>query len=559
MAAAESNRPFRLLGFHRNVTTLQLEGNYPFYAETAGRCLDTQITTAFGSRCLPRLLSQIQTASRLSRDQLLEALLCLGECLTNPGEEEPCVKRLDDAEPQTSDHVNDKGNSRFQFLAESPLQRACIVYLAGSNAQSPAAAWGLHAVGDNDAYAAVQAAVLQLLVSLSRLLSSELLAAVCGEDDGGALLAAAGVDSHLASFLCVASWALPPPESRRLLRNAVVAACSAATQPAARARMVTSSLVPASARLLWLLEPELSCMEGGVHAEASDAAAAAVSLEGLIEPSPMPALTAALETASMLLRLVALLATDAVTARMAASPEVIAAACRYTKLMWFSVASEPLNLLCRIACTEEGRQALVDNADFLRLLPLLLSEPTERQWKECEMQRCLQVQQQVPIQRGQLLPLVIQVLRSACAVPRFQHELYRHLKRRRQVMYEVLGVAAMKPAAALLAEALERMQLKERDLLQTELDEPHEGWLRFLVESDHAYKDACTDALQALSLMEFTLEKSAAFEPSEGPTGARWAKRFVPGIEGSLTKARNADNLGLRAAASACIQLMRAS
>ncbi|KAL8432819.1 hypothetical protein ACSSS7_004319 [Eimeria intestinalis] len=492
-------------------------------------------------------------------------------------EEGTGLKRLDGDEPQTNGYEDDKEDSRFGFLEETALQRAGCVYLAGSNARSPAAAWGLQAVGETDAYAAVQAAVLQLLISLSRssaarremqmlrvfqeaaelfvshslpqirFLSSELLAAVCGEDDGSAILAAAGVDSHLASFLCASSWKVPPPETRRLLRNAVVAACSVATQPAARARMVTSNLVLAGTRLLWLLASELSCLEEGVDEGASEAAAV-VSLEGLAESSPLSPLTAALETASMLLRLVALLANDESTAKLAASPEVVSAACKYTRITWATGAFEPLNLLCRIGCTEEGRQALVNNADFVRelwlgtavradscclsvcvqLLPLLLKEPTERQWRECELQRRLQVQQ-VPLQRGELLPLVVQVLRSACAVPWFQCELYKHLKRRRQVMYEVLGVAAMKPAAAMLAEALERMQLKERDLLQTELDEPHDGWLRFLIESDYAYKDACTDALQlrvrgakqALALMEFTLEKSAAFGPSEGPTGAR--------------------------------------
>ncbi|KAL8270070.1 hypothetical protein Esti_006020 [Eimeria stiedai] len=591
MAAADSNGPFRLLGYHRHVTSLQLAANHPFYEETAGRCLDTEVTTAFGNRCLPRLISQIQASSCLSREQRLEALLCLGECITNPEQkiraielgavsavhpllkpgpprgpyagyalerkEETGLKRLDGYVPQASVYGDDKGDSRFSSLRDSPLQRAGCIYLAGNNALSPAAAWGICTVGDTDAYAALQAAVLQLLISLSRstaarremqmlrvfqeaaelfishplpqirLLSSELLAGVCGEDDGSVVLAAAGepglsqlrrmhagVDSHLASFLCASSWAVPPPETRELLRNALVAACSVATQPAARARMVTSSLlVPAATRLLWLLSPELSCLEEVVDDGASEAAAA-VSLEGLAKPSPLPAFTAALETASMSVGAgLTRVAAAAEAFKEKAGPLLVSAACKYTRIMWATGASEPLNLLCRIGCTEEGRQALVDNADFIRLLPLLLKEPTERQWRECELQRRLQVQQ-VPLQRGELLPLVVQVLRSACAVPAFQHELYKHLKRRRQVMYEVLGVAAMKPAAALLAEALERMQLKERDLLQTELDEPHDGWLRFLIESDYAYKDACTDALQALALMEFTLEKSAAFEPS---------------------------------------------
>lgn len=61
---------------------------------------------------------------------------------------------------------------------------------------------------------------------------------------------------------------------------------------------------------------------------------------------------------------------------------------------------------------------------------------------------------------------------------------------------QVLGVAAMRPAAALLVEALGRMQWRERELLLTELDEPHDGWLRYIIENDHVYKEACTEAMQ---------------------------------------------------------------
>ena len=55
------------------------------------------------------------------------------------------------------------------FLCETPLQRAGWVYVGGTNAQSPAAAL---AVGDPSDYAAVQAAVLNLLTSLGRRVSA---------------------------------------------------------------------------------------------------------------------------------------------------------------------------------------------------------------------------------------------------------------------------------------------------------------------------------------------------------------------------------------------------
>ena len=61
---------------------------------------------------------------------------------------------------------------------------------------------------------------------------------------------------------------------------------------------------------------------------------------------------------------------------------------------------------------------------------------------------------------------------------------------------QVMGVAAMRPAAFLLAEALDRMHWREKDLLMTELDEPHDGWLRYVVETDHVYKEACVEAMQ---------------------------------------------------------------
>ncbi|KAL8456013.1 hypothetical protein Emag_000142 [Eimeria magna] len=524
MAAADSNGPFRLLGYHRHVTSLQLAANHPFYEETEGRCLDTEVTAALTSAVCPVQSLLIKSAAGERRHVCKE---CLWSCqqelkiraielgavsavhpLLKPGagrgphagdalkrEDPVCMKRLDEAEPQVSVYADDKGNSRFKFLADTPLQRACCVYLAGRNAKSPTAAWGLHAVGGSDSHAAVQAAVLQLLVSLSRsaaareemqrlrvfqeaaeLFVSHSLPQIREATDWGSL--------HSAAPLLRLKWwgcSMRP-------RLSLAARLLSLRQPAARDRMVTSSLVPAATRLLWLLEPELSCIEEDLRDGASDAVAA-VSLEGLGEPGPMPALTAALETASM---------------SVGASPTRVAAASgprgvRPHLSLWSQAEAE---------ASEEETGPLV---------------------------------QQLPMKRGELLPLVVQLLRSACAVSGFQRELYKHLRRRRQVMYEVLGVAAMKPAAALLAEALERMQLKERDLLRTELDEPHDGWLRFLVESDYSYKDACTDALQ------------------EGPTAARWARRFVPGIEGSLTKAKNAENLGLRAAASACIQLMGAS
>ena len=62
--------------------------------------------------------------------------------------------------------------------------------------------------------------------------------------------------------------------------------------------MVTSSVVPAAGRLLWLFLPELECLEGE-SGEASAAAAAVASLEGVGGPTPLPSLSTAIETASM--------------------------------------------------------------------------------------------------------------------------------------------------------------------------------------------------------------------------------------------------------------------
>ncbi|KAL8424809.1 hypothetical protein Efla_005392 [Eimeria flavescens] len=635
MAAADPNQPYRLQGYHRHVTSLQLAANHPVYAETEASCPADQVTLAFGDRCLPRLLSQIREASSLSPTQLLEALLCLEDCISNPEvkiraielgvvsaisplllapsalrqqkekeapkkEEEKRVDGL--AGQEVGDCLDTAEAGRFRFLTDSPLQRAGWAYLGGSNAVSPA---GALVSGEEAAdAAALHAVVLRLLKCLCRfavarqqaqalrlftlagelfvchsaprirLLASELLAGICDEDDGGELLAAAGelrveeglgclytrgrsVDSHLAPFLCAASWQLPPPRTSGERKEALLAACLLRRLPAARRRMATHSLVPAASRLLWLLLPELSRLQDSEE-EAAASAAAAATLERLGTQSPLPTLTTALHIACMLMRLVALLAEEELNAEMAASPEVISLACTYTRILWATGAVDPLNLLCRIGCTREGRQALLASADFSLLLPLLLTEPTERQWQEYELQQRLQVQQ-VSLERGHLLPVVIQLLRAASESISFQREMHNYLRRRRQVMYEVLGVAAMRPAAASLEEALSSMQRRERDLLQTELDEPHEGWLRYLVDSDYAYQAACTEASQALALMEFVLEQSAAGGPLGGPTGATWARRFVPGIDDCLKKAKNADNLGLRAAASACMQLMECS
>lgn len=68
--------------------------------------------------------------------------------------------------------------------------------------------------------------------------------------------------------------------------------------PEGRARLVMSGVVPAAARLLWLFAPELVCLEGE-PAECTVNAAAVASLEQLGGASPVPAITVALETASM--------------------------------------------------------------------------------------------------------------------------------------------------------------------------------------------------------------------------------------------------------------------
>ncbi|XP_026194155.1 uncharacterized protein LOC113147529 [Cyclospora cayetanensis] len=114
-----------------------------------------------------------------------------------------------------------------------------------------------------------------------------------------------------------------------------------------------------------------------------------------------------------------------------------------------------------------------------KLLPLLLKEPTHRQWEMHELQ------QQLGIQPLTCLPVVaLRATRSAntqVSKPPW--------------CCQVMGLTAMKPAAVLLAEAFSRMQARERDLLATEMDEPHDGWLQYIVEEDHEYKEASVEAM----------------------------------------------------------------
>lgn len=73
-----------------------------------------------------------------------------------------------------------------------------------------------------------------------------------------------------------------------------------------------------------------------------------------------------------------------------------------------------------------------------------------------------------------------------------------HTTRRPAALCQVLGVAAMKPAAALLAEALKMLHKREKDLLSTEMEEPSDGWLRYIIENDYVYRHACQEAMQVL-------------------------------------------------------------
>ncbi|OEH80172.1 hypothetical protein cyc_00253 [Cyclospora cayetanensis] len=337
-----------------------------------------------------------------------------------------------------------KGVSLHSCLSETPLRGARWNYMGGTNAQSPAV---VRNTVQGEDYRQVQATTLRILKCLGgrlsarsemlengvlgtagelfishsstqiRLLASEFLASICIYDDGGKILAEAGVDSQLVSFLCVVPWHLPLPEMR-LLRNSTVAACSVATVPETKIRFATTSIVPAAARLLRLFLPKLECVEAK-HGDSVNATAALAPLDGLREPDPPPRQT--LE----LLRLLATIITDDNTADDAMKHELVSVACKYIPIMWPTGAHEPLGMLNRLGCTEEGLKAIVNNDDFLR----------------------------------------------------------------------VMGLTAMKPAAVLLAEAFSRMQARERDLLATEMDEPHDGWLQYIVEEDHEYKEASVEAM----------------------------------------------------------------
>ena len=49
MHANAHTAPFRLLGYHRYITTDELAANYPFFPETQSRCTDKQVTFAWAN------------------------------------------------------------------------------------------------------------------------------------------------------------------------------------------------------------------------------------------------------------------------------------------------------------------------------------------------------------------------------------------------------------------------------------------------------------------------------------------------------------------------------
>lgn len=257
----------------------------------------------------------------------------------------------------------------------------------------------------------------------------------------------------------------------------------------------------------------------------------------------------------MLLRLITVLGMEPQAAEDIATPEVVGVGCMYTRVLWRTGAPDALHLLAKVAATEPGREALVNNDHFIQLLPLLLDVSTKGGLEGQQQQ-----QQQQLENIGMLRPLVVQLLRLLAFSFRLQCEVYTLLRWRREVLFEVLGVVGIQPAAHFLSCSLQCMQQREKQIKnkEVETEEPHDGWLQFVVETDKQYRDACSAALEALYTIEFILQQSCG-ERSQGAErqATTWALRFVLGLEDLLLEAGRADDMSLRAEAAACIRLLQ--